>query len=139
MLHKTTRSELLLSLKSLKAYSEGNLSQQQADAEKGQNITNATGHQGYHPFLKHIDHEQVAEKQQAALRAKFEEFLAKQKAAYKKRVHCMVEKSSRNVRRVSRSTKLKLRPSLTLMRRKLQRSRTRFKRRRIHMKHSNID
>ena len=29
----------------------------------------------------YIDHEQVAEKQQAALRAKFEEYLAKQKAA----------------------------------------------------------
>ena len=56
--------------------------------------------------------------------------------------HCMVllvEKSTRNVCRVSRSTKLKLRPSLTLKRRKLQRSRTRFKRRRIHLKHSNID
>ena len=35
--------------------------------------------------IEHIDHEQVAEKQQAALRAKFEENLAKQKAAYKKR------------------------------------------------------
>ena len=35
--------------------------------------------------FKHVDHEQVAEKQQAALRAKFEEHLAKQKAAYKKR------------------------------------------------------
>ena len=35
--------------------------------------------------FKHIDHEEVAEKQQAALRAKFEEYLAKQKAAYKKR------------------------------------------------------
>ena len=35
--------------------------------------------------FKHIDHEQVAEKQQAALRAKFEEYLAKKKAAYKKR------------------------------------------------------
>ena len=34
--------------------------------------------------FKHIDHGQVAEKQQAALRAKFEEYLAKQKAAYKK-------------------------------------------------------
>ena len=46
VLQKTTRSELLLSLK---AYSEGNLSQQHADAEKGQNITNATGHQEDHP------------------------------------------------------------------------------------------
>ena len=35
--------------------------------------------------FEHIHHEQVAEKQQAALRAKFEEYLAKQKAAYKKR------------------------------------------------------
>ena len=35
--------------------------------------------------FKHIDHEQVAEKQQAALRAKFEEYLAKQKTACKKR------------------------------------------------------
>ena len=92
--------------------------------------------------FKHIDHEQVAEKQQAALRAKFEEYLSKQKAAYKKRatLHgALVEKSSRNVCRVSRSTKLKLRPRLTLKRRKLLRSRTRFKRRRIHMKHSNIE
>ena len=84
----------------------------------------------------------VAEKQQAALRAKFEEYLAKQKAAYKKRatLHgALVEKSVRNVCRVPRSTKLKLRPSLTLKRRKPQRSRTRFKRRRIHLKHSNVD
>ena len=35
--------------------------------------------------FEHIHHEQVAEKQQAALRAKFEEYLSKQKAAYKKR------------------------------------------------------
>ena len=35
--------------------------------------------------VEHVDHEQVAEKQQAALRAKFEEYLAMQKAAYKKR------------------------------------------------------
>ena len=34
--------------------------------------------------FEHIDHEQVAEKQQAAL-TEFEEYLAKQKAAYKKR------------------------------------------------------
>ena len=34
---------------------------------------------------KHTDHEHVAEKQQAALSAKFEEYLAKQKAAYNKR------------------------------------------------------
>ena len=34
--------------------------------------------------FKHIDHEQVAEKPQAALRAKFKESLAKQKSAYKK-------------------------------------------------------
>ena len=51
----------------------------------------------------------------------------------------MVEKSSRKVCRVSRSTKLKLRSSMTLKRRKLQRSRTRFKRRRIQLKHSNIE
>ena len=31
-----------------KAYSERNISQQQADAEKRQNITNATGHKGDH-------------------------------------------------------------------------------------------
>ena len=70
--------------------------------------------------FKNFDHEQVAEKQQAALRAKFEEYLAKKKATYKKRatLHgALVEKSSRNVCRVSRSTKLKLRPSLTLKRR----------------------
>ena len=76
------------------------------------------------------------------MRAKFEEYLAKQKAAYKKRatLHgALLEKSSRNVYRVSRSTKLKLRSSLTLKRRKLQRSRTRFKRRRVHLKHSNIE
>ena len=53
VLQKTTRSEVPFQLKSLKAYSEGILSQQQADAEKGQNITNATGHQGYHPFQAH--------------------------------------------------------------------------------------
>ena len=35
--------------------------------------------------FEHIDHEQVAERQQAALRAKFKENLAKQKAAHKKR------------------------------------------------------
>ena len=35
--------------------------------------------------FEHVDHEQVADKQQAALRAKVEEYLAKQKAAYKKR------------------------------------------------------
>ena len=35
--------------------------------------------------LKHIDHEQVDEKQQAALRAKFKENLAKQNAESKKR------------------------------------------------------
>ena len=49
------------------------------------------------------------------MRAKFEEYLAKQKAAYKKRatLHgALVEKSSRNVCRVSRSTQMKLRPSL---------------------------
>ena len=53
--------------------------------------------------FKHIDHEQVAEKQQAALRAKVEENLAKQKAAYKKRatLHgALVENSCRNVCRV---------------------------------------
>ena len=43
---------MLLSLKSLKAYSEGNLSQKQADAEKGQNRTNATD-QGDHPVQAH--------------------------------------------------------------------------------------
>ena len=35
--------------------------------------------------FKHIDHEQVDEKQQAALRAKFKENLAKQNAESKKR------------------------------------------------------
>ena len=35
--------------------------------------------------FEHTHHEQVAEKQQTALRAMFEEYLAKQKAAYKKR------------------------------------------------------
>ena len=35
--------------------------------------------------FEHIYHEQVAEKQQAALRAKFKENLEKQKAVYKKR------------------------------------------------------
>ena len=58
---------------------------------------------------KHIDHEHVAEKQQAALRAKFEEYLAKQKAAYKKRatLHgALVEKSSRNVCRSEYQTEV---------------------------------
>ena len=35
--------------------------------------------------FEHIHHEQVAEKQQAALRAMFEEYLANKKAVYKKR------------------------------------------------------
>ena len=48
--------------------------------------------------FEHIDHEQVAEKQTGSVRAKFEECLAQQKAAYKKRatLHgALVEKSSR--------------------------------------------
>ena len=37
----------------LKACSEGNLSQQSADMEKEQNISNATGHQRDHPVQTH--------------------------------------------------------------------------------------
>ena len=57
--------------------------------------------------FKHIDHEQVDEKQQAALRAKSKENLAKQNAESKKRS---------TMRRVSWSTKLSLRLSFTLKR-----------------------
>ena len=72
--------------------------------------------------FKHTDHEQVAEKHQAA---------------YKKRatLHgALVEKSSRNVCRVPRSTKLKLRPSFTLKRRKAGEIKNQ-----VHLKHSNIE
>ena len=85
-----------VSLKSLKTYSEENLSQQQVDAEKGQNISIPQNPNEVTQF-KQIDHEQLVEKQQAALRSKFEEWLTEQKTAYKKR-HCMVlfcKKSSR--------------------------------------------
>ena len=91
--------------------------------------------------FEHIHHEQVAEKQQTALRAS-KSILRSRRQRTRSEQHCMVplvEKSCRNVCRVSRSTKLKLRSSLTLKRRKLQRSRTRFKRRRIHLKRSNIE
>ena len=74
--------------------------------------------------FKHIDHEQGDEKQQAALRAKFKENLAKQNAESKERstmheivrVLCSRQKSSRIVRRTSWSTKLSLRLSFTLKR-----------------------
>ena len=69
---------------------------------------------------KHIDHEQVDEKQQAALRAKFKENLAKQNAESKKRstLHetSAVEEQQNRVERVSWSTKLSLRLSFTLKR-----------------------
>ena len=55
--------------------------------------------------FEHIHHEQVAEKQQAALSAKFEEYLAKQKAAYKKRatLHGAIggEEQQKRVQRIS--------------------------------------
>ena len=66
--------------------------------------------------FKHIDHEQVAEKQQAA---------------YKKRA---------TLHGAFGGEEQQKRVQSTLKRRKLQRSRTRFKRRRIiHLKHSNIE
>ena len=77
--------------------------------------------------FKHIDHEQVDEKQQAALRAKFKENLAKQNAESKKRSTMHAAEEQQN-RAESILTKLKLRSSFTWKRRKLQRSRTRFKR-----------
>ena len=57
---------------------------------------------------KHIDHEQVAEMQQAALRAKFEESLAKQKAAYKKRATLHSAFRGEEQQKRVQSTKLKL-------------------------------
>ena len=69
--------------------------------------------------FKHIDDEQVDEKQQAALRAKFKENLAKQIQSPRSDQHCMkpvLRKRSRIVRRVSWSTKLNLRLSFTLKR-----------------------
>ena len=70
--------------------------------------------------FKHIDHEQVDEKQRAALRAKFKENLAKQNAqSPRSDQQCMkrvLQKSSRILRRTSWSTKLSLRLSFTLRR-----------------------
>ena len=120
VLQKTARSEIPLSLKSLKDHSEGTLSQQQSRYGEGDRTSPMPQDTKEIIQFKHSDHEQVAEKQQAA---------------HKKRA----TNGSRNVRRVSRSTKLKLRSSLTLKRRKPQRSRTKFKRRRIHLKHSDIE
>ena len=91
--------------------------------------------------FEHIDHEQVAEKQQAELRAQFKENLAKQKAAHKKRatLHGAISGAEKHRRAESILEYQTEVENLTLKRRKLQRSRTRFKRRRSHLKHSNIE
>ena len=84
VLQKTTKSGLLRSLKICRPTTKDS---KQADMEKEQNISNATGHQRDHP-VQHIDHEQVCLKR-------------------------VLQKHSRIVWRVSWSTKLKLRLSFT--------------------------
>ena len=81
--------------------------------------------------FKRIDHEQVDEKQQAALRVKFKEVLAKQNAESKKR-STMHETSAAEVQQnraeniLEHQTEFEV--EFHIEEERLQRSRTRFKR-----------
>ena len=81
--------------------------------------------------FKHIDHEQVDEKQQAALRAKFKENLAKQNAESKKRstmheTSAAEEQQNRAENILEHQTEFEV--EFHIEEERLQRSRTRFKR-----------
>ena len=81
--------------------------------------------------FKHTDHEQVDEKQQAALRAKFKENLAKQNAESKKR--STMQKTSAAEEQQNRAESIlehqtEFEVEFHIGEEKLQRSRTRFKR-----------
>ena len=81
--------------------------------------------------FKHIDHEQVDEKQQAALRAKFKENLAKQNAESKERstmheTSAAEEQQNRAENILEHPTEFEV--EFHIEEERLQRSRTRFKR-----------
>ena len=81
--------------------------------------------------FKHIDHEQVDEKQQAALRAKFKENLTKQNAESKKRstmheTSAAEEQQNRVESILEHQTEFEF--EFQIEEERLQRSRTRFKR-----------
>ena len=127
VLHETTRSSLLLSLKSLRPAAKDSL---QADTERSRTSPIAQDTKEIVKF-EHIDHEQVDEKQQAVLRAKFRENLAKQNAVSKKRSTMRemsaAEEQQNRVESIM-ECQTEVRSSFAWKRRKLQRSRTRFKR-----------
>ena len=90
--------------------------------------------------FEHIDHDQVAEKQQAALRAKFQDNLTKQKAACKNRatLHGAIGGEEQQ-KRAESILEYQIEVEIELDVERKRRSRTRFARRRIHLKHINIE